>query len=136
MQKVYRVEDPKEGHGLWRNFDGSPCKVFDQLTVGKCKDMPMDDNDFYRYGSKQWFSATDSPEKLKAWFDVLDVVQLRELGYRVYQLEVTNIRQVSEYEVVFTRDSIDNAVAIDPGTIWENFDTVLKNGTPSEVENK
>lgn len=123
--KVYRVENSKEEHGLWRNFDGSPCNVFEKLQVGKCREMPMPDNDFYREGGKQWFSATDSPDKLTAWFDVLDIVQMRRIGYRIYEFEVSNVRTVSEYEVVFTRDSIKSVVAIDPAEIWSDFDEIL-----------
>lgn len=123
--KVYRVENPVEEHGLWRNFDGSPCDVFDKLEVGKSRTLPMADNDFYREGGKQWFSATDTPDKLKEWFDVLDVVQLRELGYKVYEFEVSNIKPVNEYEVVFTRDTIKSMVAIDPAIIWEDFDIIM-----------
>ena len=123
--KVYRVENPKGKHGLWRNFDGTPCDIFDKLTVGKCRNLPMDDNKFYREDGKQWFSATDAPEKLRVWFDVLDIIQMRELGYRVYEFEVDEIRTVSEYEVVFTRDSIQSVIAIDPSIIWDDFDNAL-----------
>ena len=119
---VYRVEDPVEEHGLWRNFDGTPSNVFEKLTVGKCRNMPMDDNDFYRHEGKQWFAATDTPEKLKAWFDVMDIIELRKLGYKVYRFEVAKIRVVSEYEVVFVRDDILSQIAIDPAEIWEEFD--------------
>ena len=51
--KVYRVEDPKEKRGLWRDFD---------VCIG-------------RYS-----------RKLREWFDVLDVIQMRELGYDVFEL--------------------------------------------------
>lgn len=123
--KVYRVENPIKKHGLWRNFDGSPCDVFSKLTVGKCRTMPMPDNDFYRQDGKQWFSATDAPEKLKEWFDVQDIIQMRFLGYKVYEFEVTETKPVSEYEIVFTRESIKSCIAIDPATIWEDADTHL-----------
>ena len=123
--KVYRVENPVEEHGLWRNFDGSPCDVFDKLTHGKSRTLPMPDNDFYREGGKQWFAATDTPEKLREWFDILDIVQLRHLGYKVYQFEVSNVKTVSEYEVVFTRDSSQSVIAIDPADIWDEFDNRL-----------
>lgn len=124
--KVYRVENPVEEHGLWRNFDGSPCDVFEKLQVGKCREMPMPDNDFYREGGKQWFAATDSPGKLRAWFDVIDIVQMRRLGYKVYQFEASNVKKVNEYEVVFTRDSIESVIAIDPADIWRDFDKQLR----------
>jgi len=124
--KVYRVEDPKEGHGLWRDFDGSFNPVFNKLTKGKCKDMPMEDSDFYREDGKMWFSATDTPEKLTAWFSALDVVELEKLGYNVYEFEVEEWRSVNEYEVVFTRESIRWVKAIDPVEIWGEEYTNLK----------
>ena len=133
--KVYRVENPVEEHGLWRNFDGSPCDVFDKLTQGKSRTLPMPDNDFYREGGKQWFSATDTPDKLTAWFDVLDIVQMRSLGYKVYEFEVSNVRTVNEYEVVFTRDSIESVIAIDPADIWQGFDYFLIVNTLVEANN-
>ena len=133
--KVYRVENPEEEHGLWRNFDGSPCDVFEKLKVGKCRNMAMPDNDFYREGGKQWFSATDTPDKLSAWFDVLDIVQMRSLGYKVYEFEVSNVRTVSEYEVVFTRDSIKSVIAIDPADIWQGFDYFLIINTLVQANN-
>lgn len=133
--KVYRVENPVEEHGLWRNFDGSPCDVFDKLTQGKSRTLPMPDNDFYREGGKQWFSATDTPDKLTAWFDVLDIVQMRSLGYKVYEFEVSNVRTVNEYEVVFTRDSIKSVIAIDPADIWQGFDYFLIVNTLVQANN-
>ena len=123
--KVYRVENPIGKHGLWRNFDGSPCDVFNKLMIGKCKTLTMPDSDFYREEGKQWFSATDTPEKLRVWFDVFDIVQLRELGYKVYQFEVSEIRNVNEYEVVFARDKIESVIAIDPAIVWDDFDNAL-----------
>jgi len=122
--KVYRVEDQVGKHGLWRDFDGTVNPLFGKLTVGKCKDMPMEDSDFYRMFGQRWFSATDAPEKLRAWFDVLDVVEAEKIGYGVYEFEVTYVRRVSEYEVVFTRDSVLACRRVDPGTIWEGYEKV------------
>lgn len=119
MATVYRVENQFEQHGLWRNFDGSPSDTFERLTYGKCRNMPMEDSPFYREGGKQWFAATDAPEKLLAWFDAQDIIELRQIGHRVYAFDVSNIRTVSEYEVVFTRDSIISIREVDPATIWD-----------------
>ena len=117
--KVYRVEDPIECHGLWRDFDGTVNPVFSKLTHGQCKDMPMDDSDFYRSDGKKWFSATDDPEKLKAWFSIEDIAELKNMGYDVFEFSVTECKHVSEYEVVFTRESIvREPVKISPGSIW------------------
>lgn len=83
--------------------------------------MPMEDSDFYRYDGKQWFSATDEPWKMQAWFDVEDVVELERLGYHLFEFEVSSCRIVSDFEIVFTRDSILSATEIDPAGIWPDY---------------
>lgn len=94
--KVYRVEDPYRKHGIWRDFDETVDPVFKYLSDGKCKDMPMENSDFYREGGKNWFSATDTPEKLKAWFSTHDIIEMEDMGYSVIEFEATNVREVSE----------------------------------------
>lgn len=115
---AYRVENPVGQHGIWRDFDGKVNPVFQHLTHGKCKDMPMEDSDFYREGGKQWFSATDTPEKLRVWFSALDVAEMEKLGYGVYIFEVREYRVVSECEIVFTRESVVSVDRISPFVIW------------------
>lgn len=117
--KAYRVENQKDGHGIWRNFDGTLNPVFSKLSDGFAKSLPMPDSDFYREGGKQWFSATDTPEKLTAWFSRQDVLEMLAMGYEVYEFEITGYRTVSEYEIVFTRDSIVSQRAVDYSTIWK-----------------
>lgn len=119
--KAYRVENQKLGHGIWRNFDGTVNPIFSKLTHGKCKNMPLEDSDFYREGGKHWFSAADSPEKLKVWFSSLDVLEMLFLGYKVYEFEISNFRFVSEFEICFTRDSIISQTEIDPCLIYEDL---------------
>ena len=122
--KVYRVEDPAGMHGLWRDFDGTVNPVFSKLTVGKFRNMPMEDSDFYLYGGKRWFASTDSPEKLSAWFDIEDILELEKMGYHAYEFDVTEIRTVSPYEVVFTRDSILRVTVLSPedmASIWPEY---------------
>lgn len=116
--KAYRVENQNNGHGIWRNFDGTINPVFKHLTQGKCKDMPMEDNDFYRYNGEKWFSATDTPEKLKAWFSALDVIEMLKMGYHIFEFEIKSCRIVSEYEICFTRNSIISQKVIDPTAIY------------------
>ena len=90
--KVYGVEDPYRKHGIWRDFDGTVNPVFKYLSDGKCKDMPMENSDFYREGGKNWFSATDTPEKLKAWFSTQDVIEMEDMGYSVIEFEEIKYR--------------------------------------------
>ena len=116
--KAYRVENQEKGHGIWRDFDGTVNPVFKHLSQGKCKDMPMPDSDFYRYQGKKWFSATDTPEKLKAWFSALDVFEMQKLGYSVYEFDISDCRIVSEYEICFTRDSVVSQKRIDAQEIY------------------
>lgn len=124
MFSVWRVEDPVGKHGLWRNFDGTRADTFDKLTVGKCRNVPMKDDDFYRQDGMQWFAACDSPDKLKEWFCTQDIVELRKMGQNVYMFDVREIREVSDYEVVFAREDIIRQIQIDPSSIWTDFDKI------------
>ena len=134
--KVYRVEDPYRKHGIWRDFDGTVNPVFKYLSDGKCKDMPVEDSDFYREGGKNWFSATDTPEKLKAWFSTQDIIEMEDMGYSVIEFEVTNVREVSEFEVVFTRDSIIKWDYIDPCSIWKDYLDIKDKYLKDKILNK
>lgn len=74
--KVYRVENEAEQKGLWRKFDGTYEPLFDMLTDGQCRDLPMDDNPIYREGGKRWFASAPSKETLQKWFSKRDLEEL------------------------------------------------------------
>ena len=116
--KAYRVENQEKGNGIWRNFDGTFNPVFDKLSDGLAKSLPMEDNDFYRYQGKQWFSACDESWKLTKWFSKQDVIEMRAMGYEVWEFEIASYRQVSPYEIVFTREDIISQKIIDYKEIW------------------
>ena len=78
----------------------------------------MEDSDFYRADGFQWFSATDTPEKLKTWFSALDVIEMERMGYKVYEFEISEYRVVSEYEIVFTRECVVSQREIPADEIW------------------
>lgn len=119
--KAYRVENQEKMHGIWRDFDGNVSPVFSMLTEGKCRNMPMEDSDYYSYDGKKWFSACDTKEKLRAWFSDKDIAELVELGYYVYEFEIKACRVVSEYEICFTRDNIVSQVVIDPRVVFADY---------------
>lgn len=104
--KVYRVENEKEQKGLWRKFDGTWEPLFDMLTDGQCKDMPMEDNPIYREGGKQWFASAPSKETLQKWFSKKDLEELTTKGFTISEFEVVGHKKVSDFEYIFTRDSI------------------------------
>lgn len=97
---------------------GLKIKVFDMLSEGLCRNLPMEDNELYRYQGKAWFSAAPTKEILKHWFSLRDVLELEQLGYKIYKFILKNIRQVSEFEIVFTRDNIVNQQELSYKEIW------------------
>lgn len=103
----YRVEDQAEKHGLWRNFDGTWNPVFDQLSEGLSRSLPMEDSELYREGGKQWFSLTD-------------VLELQKLGYKIYEFQLVDTKQISDFEIVFTRDNIVEQREINYKEIWND----------------
>lgn len=104
--KVYRVENEKEQKGLWRKFDGTWEPLFDMLTDGQCKDMPMEDSPIYREGGKQWFASAPSKETLQKWFSKRDLEELTAKGFTISEFEVVGYKKISDFEYIFTRDSI------------------------------
>lgn len=116
----YRVEDQVEKHGLWRNFDGTWNPVFDQLSEGLSRNLPMEDSELYREGGEQWFSAAPSKETLKHWFSLIDVLELQKLGYKVSEFQLVGTKQISDFEIVFTRDNIIEQREIDYKEIWND----------------
>lgn len=127
--KVYRVENEKEQKGLWRKFDGTWEPLFDMLTDGQCKDMPMDDNPIYREGGKQWFASAPSKETLQKWFSKRDLEELIANGFTISEFEVVGHKKVSDFEYIFTRDNIISRTYLSVSDIYpqeqpEVFDTV------------
>ena len=119
--KVYRVENEKEQRGLWRRFDGTWDPMFDQLTDGQCKDMPMDDDPLYREDGKKWFASAPSKETLQKWFSKRDLEELVANGFTISEFEVTGYRRVSDYEYIFTRDNIISSHHLTVADIYPSF---------------
>lgn len=116
--KVYRVENEKEQKGLWRKFDGTWEPLFDILTDGLCRDLPMEDNDLYRSDGKQWFASAPSRQTLQKWFSKRDLEELTSAGFTISEFEVRNYKKVSEFEYIFTRDSITKRTYLNVSDIY------------------
>lgn len=116
--KVYRVENEKEQKGLWRKFNGTWEPLFDMLTDGQCKDMPMDDSPIYREGGKQWFASAPSKETLQKWFSRKDLEELTAKGFTISEFEVVGHKKISDFEYIFTRDNIINRTYLKVSDIY------------------
>ena len=116
--KVYRVENEDEQKGLWRKFDGTWEPLFNMLTDGLCRNLPMEDNDLYRAEGKKWFASAPSRETLRKWFSKRDLEELTAAGFTISEFEVTNYKKVSEFEYIFTRDSIINRTYLTVSDIY------------------
>lgn len=107
MKKLYRIENKKGKHGMWRNFDGTVNPLLDNMEEDlPIKALPMPEDEIYRAEGKEWFSSTDDIEKLKHWFQESDVDALLAAGFEILELIVTDYKVLSEFEAVFTRDAI------------------------------
>lgn len=104
--KVYRVENREQQKGLWRRFDGTFDPLFDMLTEGKCRELPMDDNPIYRAEGLQWFASASSKETLQKWFSLKDLEELLSQGFTVSEFTISRYKKVSDYEYIFPREAI------------------------------
>ena len=116
--KVYRVENEAEQKGLWRKFDGTYEPLFDMLTDGQCRDLPMDDNPIYREGGKKWFASAPSKETLQKWFSKRDLEELVAKGFTISEFKVVGYKKVSDFEYIFTRDNIINRKYLEVSDIY------------------
>ena len=116
--KIYRVENEDKQKGLWRKFDGTWEPLFNILTDGLCRNLPMEDNDLYRAEGKKWFASAPSRETLQKWFSKRDLEELTAAGFTISEFEVTNYKKVSEFEYIFTRDSIINRTYLTVSDIY------------------
>ena len=116
--KVYRVENETEQKGLWRKFDGTYEPLFDMLTDGQCKDLPMEDSPIYREGGKRWFASAPSKETLQKWFSKKDLEELVAKGFTISEFEVVGYKKVSDFEYIFTRDNIINRNYLEVSDIY------------------
>ena len=116
--KVYRVENEAEQKGLWRKFDGTYEPLFDMLTDGQCKDLPMEDSPIYREGGKRWFASAPSKETLQKWFSKKDLEELVAKGFTISEFEVVGYKKVSDFEYIFTRDNIINRNYLEVSDIY------------------
>ena len=118
--KVYRVENEPEQKGLWRRFDGTWDPLFDMLTDGQCKDMPMDDSDLYRTNGKRWFASAPSSDTLQKWFSKRDLEELTDAGFTINEFEINEWKVVSEFEYIFPRDAIVKTRVLTISDIYKN----------------
>ena len=104
--KVYRVENRNEEKGLWRKFDGTWQPLFDMLTDGKCRDLPMDYSPLYSEEGLKWFASAPSTETLQAWFSKRDLEELVANGFTISEFTVSRHKKLNEYEYIFPRENI------------------------------
>ena len=116
--KVYRVENEAEQKGLWRKFDGTYEPLFDMLTDGQCRDLPMEDSPIYREGGKSWFASAPSKETLQKWFSKRDLEELVAKGFTISEFKVIGYKKVSDFEYIFTRDNIINRTYLKVSDIY------------------
>lgn len=104
--KVYRVENETEQKGLWRKFDGTWEPLFDMLTDGQCRNMPMDDNDIYHAEGLRWFASAPSTKTLQKWFSKKDLEELTAAGFTITEFTISRYKVLSEFEYIFPRECI------------------------------
>lgn len=84
--------------------------------------MPMDD-DFatYNLNGKQWFASAPSKETLSHWFSQKDIEELLALGYGIFEFQASEVRVISPYESVFTRESIISQRELPPDELFAKW---------------
>lgn len=116
--KVYRVEHTPKEKGLWRKFDGTWEPLFDMLTDGKCRDLPMEFDPIYGEEGTRWFASAPSKETLQKWFSKRDLEELVSNGFTINEFTVSRYKILNEFEYIFPRENIVERRILDVRDIY------------------
>lgn len=116
---LYRVEGP--GQGIWRNDDRTPNEIYKKLS---CKNMPMDDSEFYSEGGREWVSSCCNMETLRNWFGEPDGVVFKTNGYKLFKYTVPEhlVRDANPYEKVFCKEDAISRVVVDSKMLYSTWE--------------
>jgi len=117
MISCIRIEHPIDGKGLFQNTydektgDGLKDTV-DAFNMEVCRrhndmDTPWSDPNLDRFlEKKEWFCAYKNLDQLALWMDNMEIREVLEHGYNIYQLSVNEF-QVGSDQIMYTKESIE-----------------------------
>jgi hypothetical protein len=103
---LYRLEYKDGTCGLWYNGEGEWCfeHGIGSLVGCKTKDLPMDHDERYKQGGRDWFSSCSNKEDLLHWYSLNDAEELIKKGFVFTRYLATEYHEY-ENETVFIKDS-------------------------------
>jgi len=103
---LYRLEYKDGTCGLWYNGEGKWCfeEGIGSLVDCKTKDLPMDHDERYKQGGRDWFSSCSNKEDLLHWYSLDDAEELIKKGFVFTRYLATEYHEY-ENETVFIKDS-------------------------------
>jgi hypothetical protein len=116
MGVLFRIENPTGRNGLWYDIDGGFDPLITRLAAAKAAHLPMKYDPEYGAGGERWFSACDSIDDMRNWFNRTDVVELQGLGFKLLGFEVQSYRQYGGH-AIFTRSSVIRSWNLDPALL-------------------
>lgn len=117
---LWRVADLQTKKSLWYDPDGNYNPIFDKLTEGQARNLPMEFDPVFKDLGLAWLSATDKDSDLKLWFSPKDILELQGLGYGLYEFKVNKYRIVHTVvdHAIFTKEDIIDLRPIAVDTIY------------------
>lgn len=104
MKKLYRIENPTTGKGLWYLTKGEYTGFIKNLTAPQSGDFPMEYNEEFKADGRDWFSACETLDIMRSWFSPQDVEELVSVGYGLYEFTVPDYR-IANGHAIFLKES-------------------------------
>lgn len=103
---LYRLEYKDGTCGLWYNGKGKWCfeEGIGSLVGCNTKDLPMDHDERYKQGGRDWFSSCSRKKDLLHWYSLRDAEELIKKGFVFTRYLATEYHEY-ENETVFIKDS-------------------------------
>ena len=117
---LWRVENPNTMQGLWYDGQGQYNGFIRQFGDALCHDLPMEFDPAFKTDGLDLFSACETTEDMRNWFNLADLRRLHGLGYGLYRFEVTQFYQIAGH-AAFARDHIVSATPAEIQLICEEW---------------
>lgn len=111
MRTIIRVEHPGDGFGLFTSREnGNPFRrqySFTNELIYKHSNFPCprQDTEIRRHAQRNEYCAFKSIEQIQQWIEPEWFKELKQLGFKILALEVSNCT-VGEFQILYKKEDI------------------------------
>lgn len=114
---LYRLESRTPENGLWYNSKGEFVLGIAKAPNSATKDLPMEYDERYQEGGKNWFSSCKNKEDLTHWYSKENAEWLVNNGFVFTKYLARDWRHYDK-ESVFLKETAIKRIELDISELW------------------